>query len=761
MHAGVVLVDRYRLADVLGTGGFGKVWRAHDEATGTDVAIKLMPRTALVHAWQKGLLEAESRALAALAHPRIVRCVATHLTDSHVLLVLELVQGRNLADELGERCQADRHYTLAELARHAEQLCEAVGFAHARGILHRDLKAANVMVAGDPAELKLLDFGIAKLLDGLASESTTTGRQLGTFTQLAPEVAMCAALDARVDIFGLGCLLFELASLRVPWVVGPDGHARRTLGGHILGLGGTQPAEIVHRICRAPRPSPLSYNPGLPAGVAEVLSRAMAVNPAHRYATASELLAAWKAALAGQVNVTLAPEVTPRRAPRTTDPDLDTILPTEAFGAGDQVMSSVEIEVSSAAPVIEGSRTQPDAPLDFLDTAEPVLGVSAVAEAMAAEPVALVESTSQRVADALELVEQFSDTTAVIARGARQAVTGRLVAPARPSGLAWSTSAPGLVSHGPVSMRVESPPPSRAQIHELHPRWVDFSSFVRSGFDVVPDMTGAPAVPPAEAPPQRVPWWALPSCALLVGPASYWAGPANGRGRRGSEPGEPGRCPPPEHPCGVGALPMTSRGYATRSAPTRSSAGSTRWRTTAAWSSEDVPWTPPSAASRSACSSRAASSGPATIVWGWSGTLGSPCSTSTGARTSRCSSSSPPCASPRCASSPSWAGAHAPTTLAQLERHLFAAADILPRQDGCVGVQGVHLRRPLPEALLRRVRGPARRDRQPPRRRRAAPSPRRRSGPTTRASTPARSSSRRRRAGRSCATRCTRTSATG
>jgi serine/threonine protein kinase len=528
MHAGVVLVDRYRLADVLGTGGFGKVWRAHDEATGTDVAIKLMPRTALVHAWQKGLLEAESRALAALTHPRIVRCVATHLTDSHVLLVLELVQGRNLADELGERCQAGRHYTLGELERHGEQLCEAVGFAHARGILHRDLKAANVMVTGDPAELKLLDFGIAKLLDGLASESTTTGRQLGTFTQLAPEVAMCAALDARVDIFGLGCLLFELASLRVPWVVGPDGHARRTLGGHILGLGGSQPAEIVHRICRAPRPSPLSYNPSLPAGVAEVLSRAMAVNPAHRYATASELLAAWRAALAGQVNVTLEAEVTPRRAPRATDPDLDTILPTEAFGAGDQVMSSVEIDVSSAAPVIDGSRTQPDALLDLLDTAEPVLGASAVAEAVAAEPLALVESTSQRIADALELVEQFADSTAVIARGARQAVTGGLVAPARPSGLAWSTSAPGLVSHGPVSMRVESPPPSRAQIHELHPRWVDFSSFVRSGFDVVPDMTGAPAVPAAEAPPQHVPWWALPSCALLVGPASYWGGPALG-----------------------------------------------------------------------------------------------------------------------------------------------------------------------------------------------------------------------------------------
>jgi tetratricopeptide (TPR) repeat protein len=207
LRVGEVISDRFAIQGLAGSGGMGAVYQAVDRLTGDTVAVKVMAR----HGQHEERFAQEARVLAELCHPAIVRYV-THGETPHgqPYLAMEWLEGEELAHRL-----AVSRLTVAESLEVARRVAEGLAAAHERGLVHRDVKPSNVLlVDGQPSRAKLLDFGIARLdLAGMAPTAppmTRTGVVLGTVGYMSPEQAIADRnLDARTDVFALGCVLFE------------------------------------------------------------------------------------------------------------------------------------------------------------------------------------------------------------------------------------------------------------------------------------------------------------------------------------------------------------------------------------------------------------------------------------------------------------------------------------------------------------------------------------------------------------------------
>lgn len=187
--------DRYTVHGLLGRGGMGAVYRATDNVLGRDVALKVLI-TELDGDDLARRLQAEARVLASLEHPGIVAIHdAGTLADGRPFYVMRLVRGRRLDDQT-------RHEGLGERLRRFLAVCDAVSFAHSRGVIHRDLKPANVMV-GEFGEVLVLDWGVARVTTDSGDDSVA----VGTVGFMAPEQSSGQAPDARVDVFALGAML--------------------------------------------------------------------------------------------------------------------------------------------------------------------------------------------------------------------------------------------------------------------------------------------------------------------------------------------------------------------------------------------------------------------------------------------------------------------------------------------------------------------------------------------------------------------------
>ena len=216
----------YRIVSLLGAGGMGEVYRAHDAKLGRDVAIKVLPAAYAADPDRLARFEREARLLAALNHPHIAAIYGFEESDDVHGLVLELVEGPTLADRLsgpgGTEAPPIRVEEALILAR---QIAEALEAAHARGIIHRDLKPANVKVTPG-GTVKVLDFGLAKVwaadLAGtelshaatIANMGTREGVIVGTAAYMSPEQARGKPLDRRTDVWAFGCVLFEMLTGR-------------------------------------------------------------------------------------------------------------------------------------------------------------------------------------------------------------------------------------------------------------------------------------------------------------------------------------------------------------------------------------------------------------------------------------------------------------------------------------------------------------------------------------------------------------------
>jgi beta-lactam-binding protein with PASTA domain/predicted Ser/Thr protein kinase len=370
---------RYRILRKLGSGGMANVYLAEDEELGRRVAIKILNDR---HASDESFVERfrrEAKNAAGLSHPNIVSVYDRGEAEGTYYIAMEYLEGRSLKD----RIVSEGPLPISAAIEVTRQILRAVGFAHARGIVHRDIKPHNVLLAqdgpGDNERFKVTDFGISRTT---ASQMTEAGSIVGTAQYLSPEQARGAAVDQRSDIYSVGIVLYELLTGRLPFT-------------------GDTPLEIAMKhLSEIPKP-PSEIRPDIPADLDMVVLRALAKDPADRYESAQEMereLArvaggggvtaetadAATAVLSGAGLADTAPTMVSRRpvvAPRTAEPYrsdyyeyeepprkrrpvwpwlLGILVLAGALVAGFYVWDQIQDEISGTKPVIvpfvEGQR---------------------------------------------------------------------------------------------------------------------------------------------------------------------------------------------------------------------------------------------------------------------------------------------------------------------------------------------------------------------------------------------------------------------
>lgn len=209
-------VGPYEILSAIGAGGMGEVYRARDPKLGRDVALKVLPEAFARDAERMARFQREAKVLASLNHTNIASIYGLEDSGATHALVMELVEGPTLADRIKQG-----PIPIDESLRIAKQICDALEYAHERGVVHRDLKPANVKVTNDDAA-KVLDFGLAKAIEGDAASidiatsptvsrmATMAGVLLGTAAYMSPEQAKAKPVDRRADIWAFGCVLYEM-----------------------------------------------------------------------------------------------------------------------------------------------------------------------------------------------------------------------------------------------------------------------------------------------------------------------------------------------------------------------------------------------------------------------------------------------------------------------------------------------------------------------------------------------------------------------
>lgn len=265
-------IGRYEIIDELGRGAMGSVLRAKDPAVGRIVALKCILSGALAGDQTNEFRERfyrEARAAGALAHPGIVPVFDVGEDDGTPFLVMELVQGRTLADALkqGER------FSLERVCEIGQGIAEALDYAHRNGIVHRDIKPANILMTSREVygaeRPRITDFGVAKLAGG---EITTTGQLLGTPAFMPPEQFTGSPIDGRTDLFSLGVILYRMATGEQPF-------------------SGETITAVSYKIVHTDPIPPSRLNPAVGARLEAVLLKCLAKSPSDRYQTGEELAA--------------------------------------------------------------------------------------------------------------------------------------------------------------------------------------------------------------------------------------------------------------------------------------------------------------------------------------------------------------------------------------------------------------------------------------------------------------------------------------
>ncbi len=270
VEAGRLLADRYRLEELVASGGMAQVWQGTDEVLRRKVAVKLLHPHLAADGSFVTRFRHEAVAAARLAHPGIVSIYDTCSEGGTEAIVMELVPGQTLRQRLDDPTPIDPW----QAAGLAAQVAEALDAAHRAGLVHRDIKPANVLLAGD-GRVKVADFGIAKAME--AADLTQPGLMVGTAKYVAPEQVEGKPVDARTDIYSLGIVLYEMLCGRAPFEA--EGEAATAL------------ARLQRDALR-----PRQVRPGVPKALEEIVCRAMARAPEDRYDSAADLRAALLAA---------------------------------------------------------------------------------------------------------------------------------------------------------------------------------------------------------------------------------------------------------------------------------------------------------------------------------------------------------------------------------------------------------------------------------------------------------------------------------
>ena len=263
--AATLLAGRYELGSLLGHGGMGTVRDATDRRLGRPVAVKILRADLAEQAIARRRFETEAHAAARLTHPNVVMVFDSGEDVGIPFLVMELLPGRTLADEL-----AAGPLSLERVAEVARGILAALAAAHAAGIIHRDIKPGNVLLTDD-GNVKVSDFGIAKTVDDV--DQTQTAELVATPGYLAPERLAGEPASTRSDLYSVGVLLYEALSGRRPFE-------------------GDTPLAVMRAIERGQAEPLTSRRRALPAEVVAAVERAMSLDPGRRFASAVEMAAA-------------------------------------------------------------------------------------------------------------------------------------------------------------------------------------------------------------------------------------------------------------------------------------------------------------------------------------------------------------------------------------------------------------------------------------------------------------------------------------
>lgn len=295
---GEILGNNYRIDELLGQGGMGAVFKGQDVALNRPVAIKVMHSHIARQQGFRERFQQEARAVAALDHPGIVQVHAFSQDPELLYIVMAFVPGQNLRDWLHLLAQRNMVLSLPESLAISEQVAGALGYAHRRGVYHRDIKPGNIILRpldsgqegpnGLGFQPVVTDFGLAKLAEG--GIQSMPGTSMGTPAYMAPEQCEGGEIDGRADIYALGIVLYELVTGRVPFDV-------KTL------------TQAIRAHTQTPPPPPRTVVPDLPSQVEQIVLRALAKDPADRYQDAERMAEALRQAgqpLQGQQQATLA-----------------------------------------------------------------------------------------------------------------------------------------------------------------------------------------------------------------------------------------------------------------------------------------------------------------------------------------------------------------------------------------------------------------------------------------------------------------------
>ena len=284
-----VFGNRYEIGQMIGTGGMADVYIGEDQRLSRKVAVKVLRSDLARDPSFLARFRKEALAAAGLNHPGIVAVYDSGEEGQNSYIVMELVNGHTLREEL----QNPVALTVDRSLEIIEGVLDALSYSHTNGIIHRDIKPGNIMLT-DAGDVKVMDFGIARAMDDIGATMTSTWNVVGTAQYLSPEQATGEAADLRSDIYSVGCLLYELVTGRPPFT-------------------GDTPVAIAYQHVSADFPAASVVNPNLDENIDKIITVALAKNPNDRYQSADLMLADIRRAMKGQNVTTKIRRIVPRR----------------------------------------------------------------------------------------------------------------------------------------------------------------------------------------------------------------------------------------------------------------------------------------------------------------------------------------------------------------------------------------------------------------------------------------------------------------
>lgn len=264
-YIGKILDNRYEILDVIGVGGMAVVYKAYCHRLHRFVAIKILKRDLAADAEFRRRFHEEAQAVAMLSHPNIVSVYDVSKGDDLDYIVMELIDGITLKQYMQKK---QGRLNWRESLYFITQIVRALGHAHSRGIIHRDIKPQNIMVLRD-GSVKVADFGIARIMS--AAQTTLTQEALGSVHYISPEQARGSHIDARADIYSAGVVLYEMLTGRLPF-------------------DGDSPVSVAIQHINAKPIAPREILPDIPVGLEEITMKAMASRIDQRYMNAEAML---------------------------------------------------------------------------------------------------------------------------------------------------------------------------------------------------------------------------------------------------------------------------------------------------------------------------------------------------------------------------------------------------------------------------------------------------------------------------------------